>query len=88
MASKLWYIHTTGELVEILVALGNPEGLASMVAVEFFLTHEAGTAYEWEDLKAEIAKAANSVVSKAAQIALKQGKVEIGVDEDGDFVIM
>ncbi len=86
--AKLLYIHTAEELVELLLALGNPKGLARMVADEFMEQHDVGTAYEWPELKEEISKAARSVVSKAVSIGLKDGRLDIGVDEDGDLSIM
>ncbi len=83
--TKLYYIHSDRDLLEILLALGNPEGLSRLVAKVFMQTHKPGEAFTWEQLKEETSKAAGDLVSEAAQQGIKENRFELVVDEEGDL---
>lgn len=84
---KLWYVHCAQDLVQLQLALGNPEGLAQIVADEFMVLNPDGGAYYWDDLKKKISEAARSVVFKAVQKGTEQGGFDLCIDSDGDFAI-
>lgn len=85
--SQLHYINTANDLFDLLLQMGNPKFWARIVADDVFKEHGA-RAYEHEELVELVRQSARAIVNEAAKAAADAGKIDIGIDEDGDFAIM